>query len=139
MTARVFVDTNVLVYRFDADSPEKRTRARQILEEEGKAARLVLSTQVLQELYVTLTRKLARPLSEADAFEVVQHLLACPVVQVDSALITEAMLFSREHQVSFWDALIVQAARRANCDTLLSEDLQDGRKIDGLTIINPFS
>lgn len=135
---RTFVDTNVLVYRFDADEPEKRERARQVFEREGLGGRLVLSTQVLQELYVSLTRKLARPLPETEAGKAVEHLMAFPVVQVDPGLITTAMVFSREHRVSFWDALIIQAARRAGCDTLLSEDLQDGWRIDGLTIVNPF-
>lgn len=138
MSARTFLDTNVLVYRFDTDEPDKRERSRQVFEQEGIAGRLVLSTQVLQELYVSLTRKLARPLTEEDAFEAVQRLLAFPVVQVDPGLVTVAMIFSREHRVSSWDALIIQAALQAGCDTLLSEDLQHGWKIDGLTIVNPF-
>ncbi len=138
MSARKFMDTNVLVYRFDQDEAAKRDRARQILDEEGSAGRLVLSTQVLQEFYVSVTRKLSRPLPESEALEAVRHLSAFPVVQVDPDLITDAIVLSRDHRISFWDALILRAAERGGCVEVLTEDLQHGWKILGLEVVNPF-
>ena len=139
MSRRKFVDTNVLVYRFDHDEPAKRDRARQILDEEGGAGRLVLSTQVLQEFFVSTTRKLARPLSVNDALEAVRHLAVFPVVLIDPALIIDAITLSRDHQISLWDALILQAAARERCVQVLTEDLQDGWEILGLEVVNPFA
>ncbi|MCP4664067.1 MAG: PIN domain-containing protein [bacterium] len=138
MSDRTFIDTNVLVYRFDKDTPGKQARARQVLDTEGLRGKLVLSTQVLQEFYVTVTRKLARPLEETAALEATRHLMALHVVQVDVDLISSAIVLSQDHKTSLWDALIIEAARRAGCRKLLTEDLQDGWKIDGLEIVNPF-
>ena len=138
MSVSTFVDTNVLVYRFDNDEPAKQARAREILDTEGKGRDLVLSTQVLQEFYVSVIRKLSRPLAESDALEAVRHLTALSVVHVDVELITIAIIFSQEHKISFWDALIVATARSAGCRELLTEDLQDGWRIDGLEVVNPF-
>ncbi len=139
MSTRRFMDTNVLVYRFDHDEPAKRDRARQLLDESGGAGRLVLSTQVLQEFYVSVTRKLARPLSANDALEAVRHLSEFPVVQIDPDLITDAIVLSRDHQISFWDALILHAAVRGGCEEVCTEDLQDGWTILGLKVMNPFA
>ena len=139
MSGRKFFDSNVLVYRFDQDEPLKRDRARDLLREEGRAGRLVLSTQVLQEFYVSATRKLSSPLSETDALEAVRHFSVFPVVQIDPELITDAIVLSRDHQISLWDALILHAAARAGCDTVLTEDLQDRWKVLGLEVVNPFA
>jgi predicted nucleic acid-binding protein len=138
MNGRTFFDTNVLVYRFDADEPLKQSRARDLLDTEGRRGTLVLSAQVLQEFYVSVTRKLKKPLSGQDAWEATRHLMVFHVVQVDIELISRAVSFSQAHQVSFWDALVIQTALQAGCRRLLSEDLQDGRVIDHLEIINPF-
>lgn len=138
MSDRVFLDTNILVYRFDHDVPDKRDRARQVLDTAASMGALVLSTQVLQEFYVSVTRKLKRPLPPRKAAEATHHLMAFHVVQVDVHLISSAMDLSREHQVSFWDALILRAAQRAGCHRLLSEDLNTGWVLDGLEIVNPF-
>lgn len=135
---RSFCDTNILAYLFDNDEPAKRDRARQLFDREGSSGRLVLSTQVLQELYVTLTRKLKEPVPPPEALGVVKHLTTFPVVQIDPELITEGILFSHAHKVSFWDALIVQAAIKSRCTTLFTEDLQDGREIGETKIVNPF-
>ena len=138
MKDRIFLDTNVVVYLFDGDAEGKRKRAREILESEGPAGRLALSTQVLQEFYVTVTRKLAKPLDPAAASEAVEDLMSLPTVQVDQPLILAAIARSRSDTISFWDALIIQAALGAGCKHLYSEDLQDRRVIDGMTIENPF-
>ncbi len=136
MSDRVFLDTNVLVYLFDADEPGKRAVAARLLEEHGEQA--ALSTQVLQEFYVAVTRKLGKPLNEAEAEAAVRHLAALDVVVVDTGIILAAVQLSRRHRIAFRDALIVEAALSRGCTTLLSEDMQDGRRFDTLTVANPF-
>ena len=138
MKGRIFLDSNVVVYLFDRDSEEKRKRAREILDREGPRGRLAISTQVLQEFYVAVTRKLGRPLTEAAAEAAVRHLSALDVVGVDTEIILAAVALSRRHRIAFWDALIVEAALSRGCTTLVSEDLQDGRRFGTLAIENPF-
>jgi predicted nucleic acid-binding protein len=138
MSDRTFFDTNVLVYLFDADSPAKQDRARQVFGEQTRSGRIVLSAQVLQELYVTITRKLARPLPAEDALSALVQLSTLPLITADGALILRAVELHQQAGLSFWDALIVQAALEGRCRTLLSEDMQHGRKFGELTILNPF-
>jgi len=138
MSGRTFVDTNVFVYLFDAGAPEKKATAQRLLDAGAEAGRLVLSTQVLEEFYVTVTRKLANPLSEDDAQEATRALAGLPVVQVDPEMIDAAISLSRHQSLSFWDALVVRAAVAAGCERLLSEDLQDGQEIEGVRVENPF-
>jgi predicted nucleic acid-binding protein len=97
-----------------------------------------LSTQVLQEFYVSVTRKLATPLDPEAAFQAVQDLAAFPIVQIDPSLILLAIQRSRKAKVSFWDALILEAALAAGATLLYSEDFQDGAVFGGLRIANPF-
>lgn len=137
MSDRAFVDTNVLVYLFDRDAPAKRRRAREIIVELGP--RLILSTQVLQEFYVSVTSKLATPLSPAEAEAAVRDLVALDTVGVDVALILAAIVTSRRRRTSFWDALIIEAARSRGCQRLLSEDLQPGGTFGDLRVENPFA
>jgi predicted nucleic acid-binding protein len=138
MSDRVFLDTNVVVYLFDADSPDRQARAREIFSSDGEAFDLVLSTQVLQEFYVTATRKLERPLADEDALEAVRSLSQMTVVQTDPPLILSAIELSQQHTVAFWDALVIEAAQAAGCSRLLSEDLQAGRRFGDLLVENPF-
>lgn len=135
---RSFFDTNVLVYLFDADAPDKQARAREILKQETAEGRALVSTQVLQEFYVTVTRKLAVPLEPDIASRAVRDLAALPLVQVDSLLILSAIRRSQRDQLSFWDALIVEAALSGGAVQLYTEDLQHHRIIEGMRIENPF-
>lgn len=137
MTSRAFVDTNVLVYLFDDDEPVKQARARELLV--AGEHHLVLSTQVLGELFVTVTRKLARPLAGDVAADVVAALAELTVVPTDLALVLAALETSRVAQLSYWDALIVEAAASAGCDRVLTEDLAGGSTIRGVLIDNPFA
>jgi len=98
----------------------------------------VLSTQVLQELYVVATRKLATPMPRTTARRIVALYAEWPVVQVDVPLILAASDLEERHTLSFWDALVVEAARRAGATRLLTEDLQAGRRIAGVRVENPF-
>ena len=135
---RVFLDTNVLVYLFDASSPAKQARARSLIEELGASSRAVLSTQVLQEFYVSVTRKLSAPLPESDAEAAVEALCVLPVVTVDPSLVLRGISVARRHRLSFWDGLVVATAAAAGCRMLLSEDLRHGLELAGVSIENPF-
>ena len=138
MNGKVFVDTNVFVYLFDRDAPSKQAKARQLVQREGRDGRIVLSTQVLQEFYDTVTRKLGKPLTESDAAAATRDLCAFDVVDVDRDAVLRSIDFSRTNRISLWDSLIIDAARARNCSRLLTEDLQDGRTFGALTVSNPF-
>ena len=134
-----FFDTNVLVYLFDTDSPGKRKQGRALFKQHADAGDILLSTQVLQEFYVTVTRKLARPLDAAAATEAVMRFAELPLVQIDGKMILAAIHRSRDSRLSFWDALVVQAAIEGHADTLYTEDMQDGQTFDGVRVVNPFA
>lgn len=131
-----FVDTNVLVYIFDDDSPRKQKVARELLDEE--ADRIVLSTQVLSEFYVTVTRKLARPLSTDRAIEALDALCDLPIHTLGTEVVRLAVRRSARSQVSYRDALIIETALAAGASVLLTEDLQDGQKFGDLRVANPL-
>lgn len=135
---RVFFDTNILVYLFDADEPAKKELACARFETETAAGRAILSTQVLQEFYVAVTRKLSVPLESEIAEAIVRDLSLLPVVSINVERVLAAILKSRRLGFSFWDALIVEAALSGGAERLLSEDMQHGQVIDGLVIENPF-
>lgn len=136
--SRTFFDTNVLVYLFDNREPRKKLRAQSVFAEESEGGRAVVSTQVLQEFYWAVTRKLASPLPEEVAGERVRDFARLPLVRVHEAIILAAIERSREMSFSFWDALIIEAALTGGADRLLTEDLQHGQKIEGLRVENPF-
>lgn len=135
---RVFFDTNVLVSLFDADDPAKKEMACSRFEAEAAAGNVLLSTQVLQEFYTAVTRKLSVPLEAETAEAVVRDLSLLPTVTIDTASILAAIHRSRNLGFSFWDALIIEAALTGGAERLLSEDMQHGQVIDGLLIENPF-
>lgn len=138
MTGSAFVDTNVVVYVFDDDESEKQARARELLTASASEI-LVVSTQVLAEFYVTVTRKLARPLDVATARSAVAALSELPVVATDADLVLAAIELSDRYQISLWDGLIVQAAAAAGCSTIFTEDLADGSELAGVRVENPFA
>jgi predicted nucleic acid-binding protein len=133
-----FVDTNVLVYAYDADAGTKHDAARAHLEALWQDETGLLSTQVLQEFYVTVTRKVRRPLPRRTARKVVATYRAWPVHRPDADDIGSASELEERHHLSFWDALVVVSARRSRAGTLLTEDLQDGQRFDGVEIVSPF-
>lgn len=135
---RVFFDTNVLVYLFDRRAPEKQRRARDLFRAHSADGTLLLSTQVLQEFYVTVTRKLSAPLGGPEALGAVRRFAAFSLTQVDAELIARAAGRSQREMFSFWDALIVEAALAGGASRLLSEDLQHAQRVSGLVVENPF-
>ena len=133
---RCFVDTNVLIYLFDNDSPGKQARAQALFDKEKD--RIVLSTQVLGEFYVNVARKLEQPLPQDAAARAVEDFSRFDVQSVTAELVLAAVRRSRSSLLSYWDSLIVETARNAGASILFTEDLQHGQEIDGLRIVNPF-
>ena len=138
MPATIFVDTNVLVYARDAAHPEKQALAGECLARLWRDQSGRTSMQVLSELYVTLTRKLRPGLSSDDAWDDVEALLAWDPIVVDRDLIVRAHEVARRYRISWWDSMIVAAAQLQDCNTLLSEDLQDGMQFGHVTVRSPF-
>jgi predicted nucleic acid-binding protein len=138
MTDKVFLDTNVFVYLYDTDNPEKQAKAKTLLEQIGRSSILSISTQVLQEFYVTVTRKFSKQLSGEEILLAMESLRSLAIVQVDVDMIFSAMNLVRQLRLSFWDTLILQAAIKSGCKLLYTEDLQHGQRIGSLTIENPF-
>ena len=133
-----FVDTNVLAYAHDRSEVAKQPVAAAAVRSLWDDGTGVLSTQVLQEFYVVVTRKFDPPMSRRDAAGIVALYGQWKVVSVDVAMILASSKLEDRHRLSFWDALIVEAARRAGARRLLSEDFESGRDFAGVRIENPF-
>ena len=138
MSAKVFVDTNVLVYCRDASEPKKQAQTSAWMAALWEQRTGRLSFQVLQEYYVTVTAKLSPGLSRELARREVRMLLAWRPLVVDERLLEGAWLLQDRHKLSWWDALIVAAAKSAGCRYLLSEDFQEGCDWGDMTVVNPF-
>jgi predicted nucleic acid-binding protein len=132
-----FFDTNVLVYFVDEDEPDKNVVARELVEEHLIRGAGMLSVQVLREFY-SAARRLRRPLSDERVREMVEYFAAFVPMPEDKRLVLDAVRRSQEASLSFWDALIVEAALSAGADRLLTEDLQHGQTIGGMRVENPF-
>lgn len=136
MNVRSFVDTNVLAYTDDQDSPDKQQAALALIESGLRTRNAVISTQILQEYFVAATRKLG--VSPVIARRKVELFACFELVQVRLDMIVAAIDLHRLHGFSFWDALVVRAAIESGCLRLLSEDMQHGQRIDGVEIVDPF-
>jgi predicted nucleic acid-binding protein len=134
-----FIDTNVLVYAHDRSETRKQPVAQALLDALWRDRTGVVSSQVLQEFYVVVTRKFDPPMRQAAAREIVALYGEWPVVRPDLALMVAASKLEERHAFSFWDALVVEAARRGGATRLLTEDLQAGRRIGEIRIENPFA
>ena len=140
MSGPVFVDANILVYDRDERDPVKHARAQAWMATLWRHPGLgVVSSQVLTEFYWTVTRKLRPGLDDDLARRYVRTLLAWEFVALDGAAIGEAWAVQDRFKLSFWDSLVVAAARIGRCRVLLTEDLQDGQDLDGILVVNPFS
>lgn len=134
-----FVDTNVLVYAYDRREGDKHLVARNLLVELWRDGTGTLSTQVLQEFYVTVTRKLVHPLPRSKARALVRRYGQWVLLPILTEDVVAAAELEESEQLSFWDALIVTSAGRAGAQTIVSEDFQAGRQILGIRIENPFT
>jgi predicted nucleic acid-binding protein len=134
----VFVDTNVLVYAKDPADTRKQERAAAWIDHLWNTGTGRLSLQVLQELYVTLTRKRRPNVEPEEARADIRDLMAWRPVTIGPLVLERAWSVEQRYGISFWDALIVAAAGSANCETLLTEDLQHGAVLEGVRAVSPF-
>jgi predicted nucleic acid-binding protein len=139
MSDRYFVDTNILLYAHDAAAGEKHARAQALVEELWENRSGAVSTQVLQELAVNLRRKAKKPLDAKATRDIIADYLAWHVVVNGGDSILEALELEARYQLSFWDALIVQAAQVAGAEILYSEDLSDGQRYGTVRVKNPLT
>ena len=139
MIGPVFVDTNVIVYRYDARDPGKQVRAGQWYEFLWATRSARVSFQVLQEFYAVITRKVTPTASPSTARSIVRKLMSWQPVSIDPAMLERAWLLQDGHSLSWWDALIVAAAQTCGCRILLTEDLQHGHEFDEVRVVNPFT
>lgn len=133
-----FIDTNILVYAHDISAGKKHADAKKLISELWNSQKGCLSTQVLQEFYVTITKKVNKPVNPDLASSLIADLgklnLHSPAVND----IIEAINIQQRHNISFWDSLIICSADRLGCDVIWSEDLNSGQYYEGILILNPF-
>jgi predicted nucleic acid-binding protein len=137
-TNLIFIDTNVLVYAHDRGEGAKHDTAVAVLDKLWRDRTGVLSTQVLQEFYSVVTRKRPRKMSSAKARKRIMAYSEWCAVNTNTELLVSASVLEETHSLQWWDALIVAAALRSGAETLLSEDMQHGRKFEEMTVRNPF-
>ena len=133
-----FVDSNVLIYAHDTSAGGKREVAAARLADLWRTRAGIISVQVLQELYVNITRKVARPLAKAAVIPLLEAYAKWRIVVPDAATVVQSVRVEERFQLSFWDALIVTSAQMAGAKRLLTEDLQGGQNFDGVVVENPF-
>lgn len=139
MSNKRLIDTNVLVYAYDFSEPEKQAAAAAALDKLDGTDSGVLSTQILSEFFVVVTRKMAAPLTIDEAAERVENLSRLwPVAEVSPLVVIEAIRGVRVHQLSFWDALIWATAKLNQIQVILSEDFNSGHTLEGVGFVNPF-
>ena len=136
--ASVFLDTNIIVYAYDTSAGGKHSLAAELIEDLWNTGRGIISTQVLQEFFVTTTKKIGKPLDVPTARDIVKDFLKWKTVVVDGEIILEAIDIRVSHKYSFWDSLIIASALQGGASTLLSEDLSSAHRLKGLVIRNPF-
>lgn len=138
MSDRVFVDSNILIYAHDLDAGRKREVASSLLRGLWEDQTGVISTQVLQEFYVNVTRKIVKSIAPSKARGILSAYSAWQVEIIRSADILQASEMQERHQLSFWDAMIVVAATKGGAEVLVTEDLNPGQTIESVRVSNPF-
>jgi predicted nucleic acid-binding protein len=136
---REFVDANVLVYAFDSSAAVKQQGAQQLLERLWESRTGCVSIQVLQEFFLTVTKKVAKPLPIEEATARVREFAAWKVFAPTADDVLAAIGLHAQARIGFWDAMIVLAAAESGCDVLWTEDLSDGQLLRGVRIRNPFT
>ena len=135
---REFVDANVLVYAFDSSAGRKQQTAQALLERLWESNTGCVSVQVLQEFFVTVTKKVAKPVPVEDATARIREFASWRVFAPTSEDVLGAIAVHTQAKIAFWDAMIVLAAAESGCDVLWTEDLADGQTLRGVRIRNPF-
>lgn len=136
---KVFLDTNILVYAYDVSSGRKHDIARNIVADLWNLRTGVLSIQVLQELFINVTKKIPKPLDIKTTRDIIRDFLLWEVVDNDGDLMLAAIDVQMKYQYAFWDSLIIAAAIKSGAAILLTEDLNNAQIIEGVTIKNPFA
>lgn len=139
MNDSAFVDANVLIYAHDIDAGIKQSKAASLVRELWSSGLGVVSTQVLQECYVNITRKIPTPVPRAEARELLRSYAVWRVELLDAKDVIATSELEERSRLSFWDALIVAAACKAGVRTIYSEDLNAGQVLEGVRVENPFS
>jgi len=139
MSVEAFVDSNVLVYAHDRAAGDKHERAKNLVADLWTERNGALSTQVIQEFYVNVRRKSANPIPETEVRQLIEDYLRWEVVVNDGTSILEALDLAERYQLSFWDALIVQAANASGASVLYTEDLNQGQHYGAVVVANPFA
>ena len=135
---KIFIDTNIMIYAYDVSAVEKHQIASHILSDLWNSGLGVLSTQVLQEFFVNIVQKIQKPIDKKLAKEIVRDFLRWQVVVNNADSILDAIDIYDKYRYSFWDSMIIEAAIKGGAVFLMSEDLQHGQVISGVTISNPF-
>ena len=138
MPDKYFVDTNILLYAYDRSAGVKHERARGVVERLWTSREGVLSTQVLQELCINLRRKISRPLPAEEIRRIIQDYLSWEVVVNSPSSVLHALDIELRYQISFWDALVLQAAESSGAAVLYSEDLATGQRYGAIQVVNPL-
>ncbi len=133
-----FVDTNILVYAYDFTAEEKNKTAADVVAGLWGTGKGIISTQVLQEFYVTVVQKIPNPLDDQKAAGIIRDLLSWKLVVNNGFTILEAISIQKRYQLSFWDSLIIEAAISGGANMLLTEDLSHQQTIENVKICNPF-
>ena len=135
---KTFIDTNIIIYAYDVTAGKKHDTARIIISDLWDSGLGVISTQVLQEFFVNVVRKIPKPIDKQQATEIVRDFLKWHVVVNTGDSIIDAIDIGLRFGYSFWDSMIIEAAIKGGATVLISEDLQDGRVVSGVSIKNPF-
>jgi predicted nucleic acid-binding protein len=138
MSGKAFVDTNILLYAHDVSDPAKNRKAVELLTQLWADGNGVLSTQVLQEFAANLQRRISLSMTYAEVRRRIELYLEWKVVVNGGGSVLRGLEFKERNQISFWDAMIVQAAESAGCEVLYSEDLSHGQEYGGVLVVNPF-
>ena len=138
MSGKLFLDTNILVYAYDTHDLTKQRKAQALITEGIRTESAVLSSQVLGEFFTVVTRRIPNPLSATDVQEIIRALSILELVAIDLQLVNRAIDTHLKYRVSYWDSLIIAAAERAGCDTILSEDLSADQHYHEILVVSPF-
>ncbi|MBC7248698.1 MAG: PIN domain-containing protein [Anaerolineae bacterium] len=140
MSASIFVDTNVLVYAYDRSEPQKQLQALEVLDRLVTTGVGAISSQVLSEFFVAVTRKIAAPLTVDEAYERIKNYLQSWIVlDLTGMVVLEAARGVRDHQFNFWDAQVWAVARLNQIPVVFSEDFRVGMVVEGVRFVNPFA
>lgn len=138
MKDRFFLDTNIFVYAHDGQDREKQSVSRRLIFDAIKNESGVISAQVLSEFWVTVTRKIPDPLPLDSAMRAIELYGSLDIKEIDYQLVLSAISLQKKYLLSYWDSLIISAAKGSMCRILYSEDLNSGQDIEGVVVVNPF-